>query len=85
MQPFALLSSANSGDYGIFPFILILLIVSLAVVIGIFVWEIFINKKHLTKTTVITITDTEETEATTINSLEDIEDVSDKNSENTDN
>jgi uncharacterized sodium:solute symporter family permease YidK len=73
MRPFALLSSAGIGDFGIFPFILILLVIAIFVVVGVFIWEIFINKKHVTKTTVITITDTEETESTTINSLEDID------------
>ena len=71
MQSSTKLFLLNSGNFGIFPYILILLIISLIVVVGFVVWEIFINKKHQRKTTVITITD-DEASPDLVNSLEDI-------------
>ncbi len=59
MQPSENLFLLNSGNFGIFPYILFLLIISLIVVVGFVFWEIFISKKHKSKTTVITVTDDE--------------------------
>lgn len=68
-----LLSTDSNPDLALFPLILILLSIALIVVVIFVVWEIFINKKSIRKTTVITVTDEDEIEPNVINSLEDIE------------
>ncbi len=69
-----LYTSPYTGDNGLSPIILVLLIVSLAIILGCIIWALVLNRKNSKiKTTVVTITDEEET-ALEQNTVEDISD-----------
>ena len=57
-----LTSNPLTGDAGLSPIIIVLIVVCAAIVIGCIVWTILLNRKNTkTETTVITITDEDET------------------------
>ncbi len=67
----------NTGDKGINPLILFLLLLCAAIVVGCIVWTIVLNKKNPSNTiNVISVEDEAEPEQTTV--VEDIEETTDK-------
>lgn len=67
-----LYTNPYTGDNGLSPIILVLLIVSIAIILGCIIWAFVLNRKNSKiQTTVITITDEEETTLEQ-NTVEDI-------------
>lgn len=79
----AALGNPATGDAGLSPIFLVLIIICAAIIIGCIIWALVLSKKNAKiETTVITVSDEPETEQTVV---EDIapQDGSDETSENT--
>ena len=78
-----LMLNPPTGDRGISPAILILLIVCATLIVGCLVWAFFLNRKNSNgKQTVITVTEDDDQVETTI--VEEIEDLNDTDEEDID-